>query len=54
MKTVYQVLDLFYSTFGITPPRPGEERKSMLMLLGIVILCAGIIGGGVALVFLLR
>jgi hypothetical protein len=54
MKTVYQVLDLFYSTFGITPPKPGQERRSLVILLAIVVGCAVFVGGMLVILFLLR
>lgn len=54
MKTIYQVLDLFYSTFGITPPKPGEERRSVLLLLAIFGGCVAFVVGVLLIVFLLR
>jgi len=54
MKIIYQVLDLFYATFGITPPRPGEERRSLLLLLAIVGGCVAFVVGVLLIVFLLR
>jgi len=33
---LYQFLYLFYSTFGITPPKRGEEAKALLWLVGII------------------
>jgi len=32
----YSFLYLFYSTFGITPPKHGEELKALLWLLAII------------------
>jgi hypothetical protein len=32
---LYSFLYLFYSTFGITPPKHGEELKALLWLVGI-------------------
>jgi hypothetical protein len=32
---LYSFLFLFYSTFGITPPKHGEEAKALFWLLGI-------------------
>lgn len=40
MKTVYQIVALFYSTFGITPPKPGEEARAFVLLLVILFGCA--------------
>lgn len=36
MKTLYSSLYLFYSTFGITPPKRGEEAKALLWLVAIL------------------
>ena len=36
MTRLYQFLYLFYSTFGITPPKRGEEAKALLWLVGII------------------
>jgi hypothetical protein len=33
---LYSFLFLFYSTFGITPPKHGEEAKALLWLLAII------------------
>ncbi len=33
---LYSFFYLFYSTFGITPPKHGEERKALLWLAMIV------------------
>jgi hypothetical protein len=33
---LYSFLYLCYSTFGITPPKPGEEAKALLWLVAIV------------------
>ncbi len=33
---LYSFLYLFYSTFGITPPKPGEESKALLWLIAIL------------------
>lgn len=35
MAGLYSFLYLFYSTFGITPPKHGEEAKALLWLVGI-------------------
>ena len=34
---LYAFLYLFYSTFGITPPKHGEEPKALLWLVGIIV-----------------
>jgi hypothetical protein len=34
---LYSFLYLFYSTFGITPPKHGEEPKALLWLMGIIV-----------------
>jgi hypothetical protein len=34
---LYSFLYLFYSTFGITPPKHGEETKALLWLVGILV-----------------
>lgn len=36
MSRLYGFLYLFYSTFGITPPKHGEESKALLWLVGIL------------------
>ena len=36
MSGLYSFLYLFYSTFGITPPKAGQERKALLWLVGII------------------
>lgn len=36
MAGLYSFLFLFYSTFGITPPKHGEEPKALIWLLVIV------------------
>jgi hypothetical protein len=54
MKVVYQVLDLFYSTFGITPPKKGDESRSLILLLLIIFGCAAFVVGGLAIVYLTR
>ena len=36
MSGLYSFLYLFYSTFGITPPKRGEEPKALLWLVAIV------------------
>ena len=41
MTPLYKFLYLFYSTFGITPPKPGEEAKALFWLVAII---AGSIG----------
>ena len=33
---LYSFLYLFYSTFGITPPKHGEEPKALMWLVAIV------------------
>ena len=33
---LYSFLYLCYSTFGITPPKPGEEPKALLWLIAII------------------
>jgi len=43
---LYSFLYLFYSTFGITPPKHGEEAHALMWLLAIV-------GGSVAFVALM-
>jgi hypothetical protein len=37
MSRLYGFLYLFYSTFGITPPKHGEEAKALLWLLAIIV-----------------
>jgi len=54
MKTIYQVMNLFYSTFGITPPKHGEESRSLLLLLLILLGCALFVAGALAVVYLIR
>jgi len=34
---LYAFLYLFYSTFGITPPKHGEEAKALAWLVGIIV-----------------
>ena len=36
MSGLYSFLYLCYSTFGITPPKPGEEPKALLWLIAII------------------
>lgn len=36
MSGLYSFLFLFYSTFGITPPKHGEEAHALMWLLAIV------------------
>jgi hypothetical protein len=43
---LYSFLYLFYSTFGITPPKHGEEAHALMWLLAIV-------GGSIAFVALM-
>jgi hypothetical protein len=54
MKTVYQMMNLFYSSFGITPPKPGEESRSLLLLLLILLGCVAFAAGVLGIVYLLR
>jgi len=37
VSSLYAFLYLFYSTFGITPPKHGQERKALLWLVGIIV-----------------
>ena len=54
MKTIYQVMNLFYSSFGITRPKPGEESRSLLLLVLILLGCALFVAGTLGVVYLLR
>jgi hypothetical protein len=54
MKTIYDVMNLFYSSFGITPPKPGEESRSLLLLLLILLGCVLFAAGVLGIVYLIR
>jgi hypothetical protein len=54
MKLIFRVMDLVYATFGITPPRPGEEQRSLLITVLIILGCIVLVGGTLLLVYLLR
>ena len=54
MKLIYRVMDLVYATFGITPPKHGEEQRSLLIVVMIILGCVLFVVGTLALVFLLR
>jgi hypothetical protein len=36
VNSLYSFLYLFYSTFGITPPKKGEEARALFWLIVIV------------------
>jgi hypothetical protein len=54
MKTIYQAMNLFYSSFGITPPKQGEESRSLLLLVLILVGCVLFAAGVLGIVYLLR
>jgi hypothetical protein len=54
MKTIYQVMNLFYSSFGITPPKHGEESRSLLLLILILLGCVAFVAGVLGIVYLFR